>query len=195
MSWMFGNEAALWPSCPPPADGFPAQKFVLSVLFPLQNGISARLSQPKLGPFQEFCSTRHCMKSLKTCGHMMSCEQTDSALPRTSHCHPKISKWINPYKPNAAHEQHLGSALTSLLSDQRYGEGISCKNSSLLKRKQGVWSCDKVHSCDEIAPFWSVFERAECVSQQFFQHQTAVITKHCLGLGSTVYQNSCDWKG
>ena len=37
------------------------------------------------------------------------------------------------------------------------GEGISCRNSSLQKSKQGVWSCDTVHSCDELAPFLIVF--------------------------------------
>ena len=47
------------------------------------------------------------------------------------------------------------------------GEGISCRNSSWLKSKQGVSSHDKAHSCNELAPFFIVFERVKCVFQQF----------------------------
>ena len=111
---------------------------------------------------------------------------------------------FNLSSPNVVVEQCLGSAPVSQLSDtfvppqRRFwetngvGEGISCRNSSFLKSKQGVWSRDKVHSCDKFSPILVVFERFGCIFQLFFFFLKSVrqLSQKCLGLGSTVTQNS-----
>ena len=46
------------------------------------------------------------------------------------------------------------------------GEGFALE--TLPKSKRGVWSCDKAHSSNQIAPFCILFERVRHVSPPFF---------------------------
>ena len=48
------------------------------------------------------------------------------------------------------------------------GEGISCRNSHLLKCKQALWSHDMAHSWGKFAPILTVLETVRSVFQDFF---------------------------